>query len=305
MLAEIEVWRGGVATWECDAMGHLNVAFYVAKSMEGLASLATELGMAGAFGPTAPSTLIVREQHIRFLREARPNAPLSMTGGVISLGESDARILLLMRHATGELAASFNTVVTHATSDEVRAFPWSARFRERARALMVDIPAEAAARSISLEAVETQATLERAIALGMPRTGLRVLGVSDCDAFGRMRPEIMMHRLSDGVPHVFAGLRQAPAPGAARIGGAVQEYRLIHHAWPQAGDRMELRSGVAGGDRRIRRLIHWLLDPDSGRPWGSAEAIAISLDLEARKIISLSDEDVARTNAVAIPGLGL
>lgn len=305
MLAEIEVWRGGVATWECDAMGHLNVAFYVAKSMEGLASLAAELGMAGAFGPTAPSTLIVREQHIRFLREARPNAPLSMTGGVVSLGESDARILLLMRHATGELAASFNTVVTHATSDEVRAFPWSARFRERAKALMVDIPAEAAARSISLEPVETQATLERAIALGMPRTGLRVLGVGDCDAFGRMRPETMMHRLSDGVPHVFAGLRQAQAPGAMRIGGAVLEYRLIHHAWPKAGDRMELRSGVAGGDRRIRRLIHWLLDPDSGRPWGSAEAIAISLDLEARKIISLSDEDVARTEAVAIKGLGL
>ena len=282
-----------------------NVAFYVAKSMEGLASLAAELGMPGAFGPAAPSTMIVREQHIRFLREARPGAPLSMSAGVVSLGECDARILLLMRHASGELAASFNTVVTHVTSDEVRAFPWSARLRDRAKGLMVDIPPEAAARSIRLDPVETEASLERAIALGMQRTGLRVLGAGDCDAFGRMRPEIMMHRLSDGVPHVFVGQRPGQAPGAARVGGAVLEYRLIHHAWPAAGDRMELRSGLAGGDRRIRRLVHWLLDPDSGRPWGSAEAIAISLDLEARKIISLSDDEVARTNAVAIPGLGL
>ena len=304
-MAEIEIWRGSVATWECDAMGHLNVAFYVAKSMEGLGALAAELGMPGAFGPAATSTLVVREQHIRFLREARPNAPLSMTGGVVTLGESDARILLLMRHASGEMAATFSTLVSHVTSDEVRAFPWPERVRARAQDLAVNVPPEAAARSVSLDPIETQASLARANALGMPRTGLRLLGVGDCDAFGRMRPEIMMHRLSDGVPHVFSGLRDTQAPGAARIGGAVLEYRLIHHAWPRAGDRLELRSGVAGGDRRIRRLVHWLLDPDSGKPWGSAEAIAISLDLEARKIIPLSDDDVARTEAVAIKGLGL
>ena len=53
----VEVWRGSVATWECDAMGHLNVGFYVAKSMEGLVGLAAELGMpprrdaAAACGP--------------------------------------------------------------------------------------------------------------------------------------------------------------------------------------------------------------------------------------------------------------
>jgi acyl-CoA thioester hydrolase len=286
-------------------MGHLNVAFYVAKSMEGLGALAAELGMPAAFGPAATSTLVVREQHIRFLREARPNAPLSMTGGVVSLSETDARVLFLMRHASGELAATFNTIVSHVTSDEVRAFPWPDRVRARAEALAIDIPPEAAARSVNLDPVETQASLARAIELGMSRTGLRMLGVGDCDAFGRMRPEIMMHRLSDGVPHIFSGLRAEQAAGSPRIGGAVLEYRLIHHAWPKAGDRLELRSGVAGGDRRIRRLIHWLLDPDSGKPWGSAEAIAISLDLEARKIIALSDEDVARTEAVAIKGLGL
>src|ERR1700760_1772665 len=89
----VEVWRGSVATWECDAMGHLNVGFYVAKSMEGVIGLAAELGMAGAFAADARATLIVREQHIRFLREARPGAPLMMTGGVVEIGESDARLL--------------------------------------------------------------------------------------------------------------------------------------------------------------------------------------------------------------------
>jgi acyl-CoA thioester hydrolase len=66
-----------------------------------------------------------------------------------------------------------------------------------------------------------------------------------------------------------------------------------------------LRSGFAGGDARFRRLAHWMLDPDSGRPWASAEAIAVSFDLEARKIITLSDEDFARVQAEVTPGLTL
>lgn len=304
-MAEIEVWRGGVATWECDQMGHLNVGFYVAKSMEALAGLAAELGMPGAFAPSAEATLVVREQHIRFLREARPGAPLSITAGVIEMGEDDARIMLLMRHHDGELAAGFQTRVAHATARGAQAFPWPDRIRARAEALATEVPEKAAPRSIGLEPFETQASLARADQLGLRRTGLGVVGAADCDGFGRMRTEQFMHRLSDGIPHFFAGRRPGNDEGAGRVGGAALEYRLVHHAWPGAGDRLELRSGSAGGDARFRRLVHWLLDPVTGRPWGSAEAIAVSFDLETRKIISLSDAELARVEADAVKGLGL
>src|SRR5688572_11337429 len=99
-------------------MGHLNVGFYVAKSMEALTVLAAELGLPQAFAPTAHATLIVREQYIRFLREARMNTPLSMTGGVLAIGQEDARLLFVLRHPTGEMAATFQTVVVHATARE-------------------------------------------------------------------------------------------------------------------------------------------------------------------------------------------
>ena len=304
-MAEIEVWRGGVATWECDVMGHLNVGFYVAKSMEALAGLAAELGMLRAFAEPAEATLIVREQHIRFLREARPGAPMSMTGGVVEIGECDARLLLLMRHQDGELAASFQTVVAHATSHEGREFPWPERVRARAEALKVEVPAAAAPRSIGLGPVATQASLARAEEIGLQRTGLGAVLPGDCDAFGRMRTEGLMQRLSDGIPHFFAGRRPNGGDQDRKVGGAALEYRLVHHAWPRAGDRVELRSGSAGGDAKVRRLVHWLLDPDTGRPWGTAEAIAVSFDLETRKIVTLSDEELARALADAVPGLGL
>ena len=215
-MAEIEVWRGSVAAWECDGMGHLNVGFYVAKSMQALGGMAAELGMAGVFGVQTESTLMVREQHIRFLREARPGAPLSMTGGVLEIGESEIRLLFLMRHHSGELAASFQTVAAHVTSREGHAFPWPDRVRVRAETLMCVVPENAAPRSIGLEPVVTQASRKRADALGLGCTGLGMVTASDCDAFGRMRTEGFMQRLSDAVPHLFAEGRPG-TDAAARL----------------------------------------------------------------------------------------
>ena len=301
----VEVWRGSVATWECDAMGHLNVGFYVARSMEGLAGLAAELGMPDAFAPDARATLIVREQHIRFLREARPNAALIMTGGVVEIGESEARLLFLLRHRSGELAASFQTVVVHATARDGRPFPWPARALERAKALAVEVPPEAAPRSLSLAPVTSRASLARAEALGMARTALGAVSAADCDVFGRARTELLIARISEGIPISSAARRPtAPTPSAAQ-GGAVVEYRLIHLDWPRPGDRLDLRSGASGGDARVRRITHWLLDPGSGRPWGVAEAVAVSLDLDTRKMIVLDDAALAEADARVIPGLTL
>ena len=293
-MAEIEVWRGSVAAWECDAMGHLNVGFYVARSMEALAGLAAELGLAGAFAPNAEATLMVREQYIRFLREARVNAPLSITGGVLAMEDEGARLLFVMRHADGTVAATFQTLVTHATSRGGRAFPWSARTRARAEALMTTIPAGGEPRSIGLEPVTTGASLARADALGLAVTGRGVVLAAQCDPFGRMLTEGFMQRLSGAIPNLFA---QRPGGGGAERrpnqGGAAMEYRILHHAWPRAGDRLELRSGIGGGDARIQRIFHWVLDPDSGRPWATAQAISVAFDLETRKIITFSDDQLA------------
>ena len=92
----IEVYRGSVNTWECDEMGHMNVRFYVAKAVEGLATLAALIGMPDAFCADATSTLLVREQHIRFLKEAHAGAALHMVGGVVEMGESEARLVQLL-----------------------------------------------------------------------------------------------------------------------------------------------------------------------------------------------------------------
>ena len=308
--AEIEVWRGGVNSWELDEMGHMNVRYYGARAVEGLVGLAAALEMPRAFSADADATLLVREQHIRFLREARAGAPLYMTGAVLEIGETDARLLLQLFHsATGERAATYRILVSHVTARDARPFAWSHRTREAAAALTMQTPEQAAPRSVNDDPVTTLASTDRAESLGLTHASAGAFGAQDCDVFGRMRPELVIGRISDGMGNVLGGMRM-PAPPSedgtpGRTGGAVLEYRLIHWDWPRAGDRFLVRSGLAGVEARSQRLVHWMLDPATGRPWATAEAIAISLDLQARKIIPYSDAHRAFLQTRLKPGLAL
>ena len=306
----LEVWRGGVNTWECDDMGHLNVRFYVARAVEGLVGLAGAMGLPDAFRPRGNATLLIKDQHIRFMREARARAPLHMVAGLLHLSACEARVLQLLIHSqSGEICAAFQTVVVHATSADERPFAWSDRTRLLAQGLMMQTPEIARPRSIKLEAPVGDPSLAQADALGLITLASGAVGAQDCDIFGRMRAELFIGRVSDGVPRMAAAFRAEVAAAAevqpARIGGAVLEYRLLHHAWPRAGDRVEIRSGLAEVDHRCQRLVHWMLDPVTGKAWGSAEAVAVTLDLDARKIVPIAQAAQQEIRKKATPGLRL
>lgn len=293
-LPGVEIWRGGVNTWDCDEMGHMNVRHYVVRAQEGLIGLAAELGLPHAFSPRANATLLVKEHHIRFLREAHAGAPLAMLGGVIEMGESDARVLQLLVHpGSGELAATFQTTVVHATPREGHPFPWPQIALERAEALMVEVPEKARPRSLDLSPFTPTASLARADALNLDRIGLGGMLPSDCDVYGRMRVEQFIGRVSDGIGAFIHPFRDVVVEHAEhrprRMGGAVLEYRIAYLASPRIGDRVDIRSGLVGTDARTMRVVHWMLDPATGEPWATSEAVAITFDLDARKIVPVTE----------------
>ena len=291
-----EVWRGGVNNWQCDEMGHLNVRFYVGLAEEGLALLMAELGLDHAFAAGSGSTVIFLEQHIRFLREAHGGSTLYMTAGVLEMGESDARVLLILRHTrSGEPCATFVARVAHVTARDLRPFAWPEAARRKAQALKApDVPDFAAPRSVPLEPFETTANLERAQTNGMVRLARGMILPEDVDVFGRMASRTFIGRISDGITVVVADFRETVVKYAdypvARFGGAVLEQRLVYLRWPRAGDRFEIRTGANMVNARVQGLIHWMLDPASGEPWAVAEARVVTFDLDARKIVPVSEE---------------
>jgi len=244
-LPGVEIWRGGVTPWQCDEMGHMNVRFYLAAANEGLANLAAQMGMPRAFTPGASSTLLLQEHHVRFLKEARPGVGLVMTGGVLAMGESTATLLLLLFHATGEPAAAITARVAHVTPRDMRPFPWTRATRETAPGLMIQAPDFALPRSVSCDPVTTGASLKAADAFGLDRAATGAVTPADCDVFGRMAPEQMLARIYASVGHILRGSQEAMLKAQpdleGRLGGAAVEYRVVYHAWPGAGERLEMR----------------------------------------------------------------
>lgn len=278
-------------------MGHMNVRFHVSRAMEGLVGLAAELGMPRAFAPNATATLMIKEHHIRFLREALPPDALDMIGGVISLAETDSRLFQLTRHTGGAPSVAFQTEVVHVTPHAAQAFLWPDRVRAAAESMTVKVEGAVGPRSLTPGAPMPPASLAQAEAAGLKCIAAGAVQPQDCDAFGRMRAEMFIARISDGYSHYAANLRQVvEASGVEpdRLGTAAVEFRLRYLAWPRAGDRVELRSGLVEVGARTNTLVHWLLDPETGEPWGQAEQVVLPFDLQARKMISLPDEVRAR-----------
>jgi acyl-CoA thioester hydrolase len=306
------LYQGSANSWECDEGGHLNVRFQFERALIGLAHLARALEMPGAFAKSACATLVPLEAHVRFLKEARPGAALVMHGGVVELGESQARVCLDMRHGDGAPASAFTLVVAHADTRGFRPFPWSARTRAAAQRLACTQPAHALPRSIDVSkppASAARISLARARELGAQRIGASLVSPDQCDAFERLRGEHLLGRLSDSAPNLLAGWRGELAAEAQARGetiapvGAVVEARLMFRAWPGAGALIEVHSALVEVGDKTLRICHWLLDPESGRAWASAEVIALTFDALTRKSIAPSPELRARIQARTAPAM--
>ncbi|MBP9233864.1 MAG: acyl-ACP thioesterase [Hyphomonadaceae bacterium] len=308
----IEVYRGSINTWECDEMGHMNVRFYVAKMMEGLAEFAHIVGLEYAFRSSGPSTLRPRDQHIRFIREVRAGEPFTMSACVLEVSDSSVLLYQQTNHMNGQPSASYRTWVDHIDVSTGFAFPWSDETRDRLAALMGEAPTACAPRSINLS-VKPQATvaLADADAAGAPVIGRGVVLPNQCDLAGAMLPEFFLGRVSDSIGHLLRPWRaqlakQAEARGeTVRMGGAVLEYRLVYRRWPRAGDRFVIRTGRGFQKEKTHSFVHWIMNPDTGEPWCTTEAVAVALNLETRKIMLATPEMMAALAQLAPDGLSI
>ena len=306
----ITLWQGSANQWDCDEMGHMNVRVYIEKAMEGLGVFAHAIHMPHAFSPTGNATLIPADQHIRFIREARPGRPLIMDGCVLDVGESDCWLYQEMRHSDGHVAAAFRTKLIHAEAKSGKAFAWSSRSLEALQALKGKPAKSTAPRSIQPEdpvLPNSDINREAAIRLGATRMGMGTVPSHHCDAYGRMRTAWFMGRLSDSVPNLLYHWRTdvTEAAGGERTGGAVLEYRLVYRAYPHAGDTFEIYASLNRVEDKIHSIIYWIVDPVSGKAWASSEAVAVTFDLETRKIIKAEPKHLEKLNEMAPRGLKL
>ncbi|MGE3302941.1 MAG: thioesterase family protein [Hyphomonadaceae bacterium] len=296
-------YRGSVNAWECDENDHLNIRFFVQKAWQCAGALAAAIALPHAFQRNAAATLVPRDIHIRFLREARNADALSGYAGVLAISETAARILVELRHADGAPAAALTLAVEHVAVRTQEPFAWSRRAHAALEALQCAPPPHAAARGIDAERAPGPASLEAADRFGAALIGAGAFGAEECDVFGRMRPEIAIGRISDSIPNLLRP-RMLAAIGPD-VGVVAVEYRLAFRAWPAAGDLFHIRSATAAFDGKARLMTHWLLDPVSGAPWVTAQGVGLLFDRAARKAIALDRTQADAARGVFAPEMAL
>ena len=302
-----ELWRGSVNAWECDELGHFNVRFYLAKMAEAVGNLAELSGLSPVLRADVAATLIPRDIHIRFLAEAHPGAPLFIEGGFLDMRDCEADAIFVMRHAgSGKPAASFRVTLSHTDPTTGHDFAWPQRFTDRAGALCVDRPDFAAPRGIDPATPPGEASLAKADRMALEAIGRGRFTHAEMDAFGRLRAEFLLGRVSDSVTNfttAFPEEAEVHARGGGRIGSVLLECRIRPLRWPRTGDGFVIRSGLRSAGPKVRNLVHWVLEPATGKPWWTMEGVAAPMDLDARKLIVIDAETQAKVAAATRPDL--
>jgi len=284
----------------------MNVRIYLEKAFEGLGTLAAHCHMSHVYQTGSPSTLIPLEQHIRFMREVHPGRPLHMRGCVLDVDETRVTVYQELLHGDGTPAAAFRTKLIHASADDMRPFPWSDRTRKALTDLIEEPPAATAPRGIDLSVEplpNEEVTLGVAKSRGVKLIGQGMVEPGHCDVFGRMKPHWFIGRVSDSVPNLLYDWREkvAQAVEGSRMGAAVLENRIIFRGWPKPGELFQIRTALSRAEEKVHALTHWMLDPVTGRPWMTSEAVAVTFDLVTRKTMA-TPPDLMEELAEIAPG---
>jgi acyl-CoA thioester hydrolase len=130
-------YRGSVYPAQCDQMGHMNVAFYVAKFDEATWQLFAAIGLTPSRMRSEAIGMAGVEQHIEYRHELYAGDVVTVTSAVLEVKDKAIRFEHEMRNdETGEVAARMAVVAVHLDRTARKAHPFPDDVRERARGLI-------------------------------------------------------------------------------------------------------------------------------------------------------------------------
>lgn len=301
-----EGYRGSVAQWECDMMGHMNVRYYFAKCDQATRIAGLKLGISPSFSRDTGIELVVTDHHVRFLREQHAGSGLGVRQGVIELSDTQVRLYQeIYNTLTGEIATTFITTAEPRHIADDTSAEWPDAAANAADIYGTEIPAYALPRSLSLEPGQDDISLAKADELGLYESSCGVIAPTFCDSGGRIRSSYLIGHIADGVVNMSQEFRTRGFidDPDRRIGGAVLEYRLIYRNRPREGTVFTVRTGLAEVMEKTNRFVTWMLDLETGAPILSAVSVGLSFDLDTRKVVTPPPEALAAMRKKQTPGL--
>lgn len=281
-MSVVDTFRGSVNRWECDENDHLNVRFYLRKAEQGIVLGLPALGIADHC-EAADWLAQSQVHHIRYLREARIAAPVVATLAVTAAAGNRLQVLSELTHG-----GSGETLATLLSDLELR--PEQAQRLRSASLQCIDLPPHAAPRGVPAETSPyTRLSPGAARAHGYRRIGAGVIEAGECNLQGNCTDWALVGRTSDSMPSFWSSTHSTSSD-TEFLGGAVLEYRFQRHAPLAAGEPYEHYAALGEIGSKTYRISHLLYRADRGTLVSSAEAVAIAMDLQARRSLPVSTE---------------
>jgi acyl-CoA thioester hydrolase len=130
-------YRGTVYPADCDHMGHMNVASYVAKFDEASWCLFFELGLVPSYLRGEQFGMAGVQQNITYSQELFPGDVLEVRSRMLEVGDKRIRFEHTMYNLErGEVAAVMDLTAVHLDKIAHKACPFPAAVREKAQSLL-------------------------------------------------------------------------------------------------------------------------------------------------------------------------
>ena len=138
MTEPLLTYRGSVSISECDHMGHMNVAFYVAKFDSATWQLFARVGLTRERFEADRIGMAGLEQHIEYKRELYAGDVVTITSQVLEVRDKVLRFRHEMTNdVTGDVAARMLVIAANLDTAARKARSFPADVRAKAQSMVV------------------------------------------------------------------------------------------------------------------------------------------------------------------------
>ena len=299
---------------EIDALGHMNVRYYMTRVDQANRSMLAEMGI-----QEEPGKAIRRlDTYTRFHREQFAGATLHTLGGLIAVAGSDESrevngYFEIRNPDNNQVAASFilRSCLIDVSSQQVLDITANSVNNDTSE-YRVLVPEHGMPRSLSLNDPARISLEELEAVVGDdPTPGMmsgrrkNVVHADDCDSDGRLREEVdlmfVLHRPTTGDENELGGPPVMRDSEGRRYSWAMIETRNVVWHRPMAGEIvLSIGADIANGEK-WRQSRRWMFAEETGLLLGISDSVGLCIDLDARRSIPMPFDVIEAIERSSLP----
>jgi acyl-CoA thioesterase FadM len=316
LMTELKVLHEStVQPEEIDALGHMNVRYYMTRVDQANRTMLAERGI-----QEEPGKAIRRlDTYTRFHREQFAGATLHTLGGLIAVAGSDESrevngYFEIRNPDNNQVAASFilRSCLIDVSSQQVLDITANSANNDNTSEYRVLVPEHGMPRSLSLNDPARISLEELEAVVGDdPTPGMmsgrrkNAVHADDCDTDGRLREEMdlmfVLHRPTIGNENELGGPPVMRDSEGRRYSWAMIETRSVVWHRPMEGEIvLSIGADIANGEK-WRQSRRWMFAEKTGLLLGISDSVGLCIDLDARRSIPMPLDVIEAIERSSLP----